>query len=214
MTSRDPSRIRKEYLRHELKDSQAGDDPFDLFAFWFMEAVRVEGQDANVMCLSTADEAGRPSARMVLLKGFSHDGFSFFTNFRSRKGRELEARPYAALTFYWHDMERQVRISGSVSKLSPKESNEYFNARPADSRISAIISPQSQAIPSRDWLENKRKSWVDGHDLTKIKRPANWGGYRVIPDTIEFWQGRENRLHDRILFTLDSGTWQRSRLAP
>jgi len=206
--------MRKEYLRHELKDEQAGDDPFDLFAFWFMDAVRSVGEDANVMCLSTADVEGRPSARMVLLKGFSREGFTFFTNYESRKGRELSGKPYAALTFYWHDLERQVRITGRTAKIPAKESNEYFNARPADSRISAIISPQSKEIPSREWLEKQRKSWIENNDVEKMKRPARWGGYRVIPDRIEFWQGRENRLHDRILFTLDSGNWKRSRLAP
>ena len=214
MTSRDPSHIRKEYLMHELKDDQAGENPFDLFAFWFIDAVRTEGEDANVMCLSTADEAGRPSARMVLLKGFSKEGFTFFTNFKSRKGRELAKRPYAALTFYWHDLERQVRINGRVVRISAKESSEYFDARPADSRISAIISPQSTEIPSREWLEKQRESWIRKNDVTKMKKPSFWGGYRIIPETIEFWQGRENRLHDRILFENVEGGWKKTRLAP
>jgi pyridoxamine 5'-phosphate oxidase len=168
------------------------------------------------MTLSTATSEGRPSARIVLLRGYDERGFCFFTNYSSQKGKELAANPYAAVTFHWVELERQVRIAGRVEKVTAAESDVYFQSRPSQSRIGAWSSPQSNVIPSRDALEQFFDDYQERYsDVTAIPRPEHWGGYRVIPERIEFWQGRPNRLHDRLCFTrIDQGRWTLQRLAP
>ena len=167
----------------------------------------------NAMTLATVSAAGRPSARMVLLKGVDHGGFVFFTNYKSRKGRELTANPEAALLFYWTELEREVRIEGRVEKISAQESDEYFGSRPLGSRHAAIASPQSKVVPDRAALEALFAEAEQRHG-DETPRPAHWGGYRLLPAAIEFWQGRANRLHDRVLYTLKSRGWKIERLAP
>lgn len=205
-------KIRKEYLKSALDENSIHPDPFVQFEIWFDEAIRIVREDANAMALASVSARGEPSARMVLLKSFDERGFVFFTNYNSRKGSDLAGNPHAALLFYWKEMERQVRISGRIKKVSRLESDDYFRSRPMESRISAVISPQSKIIPDRDFLEMK------SNDLRKsgkaIKRPGNWGGYRLVPEVFEFWQGRENRLHDRIAYAKRRSGWELSRLAP
>ncbi len=206
--------IRKEYIRHSLDEKDVLADPVDQFHTWFLEAVKAEVEEVNAMTLATADANGTPSARIVLLKGVDRNGFSFFTNYNSKKGRDLAANPKAALVFFWKELERQVRISGTVSRLSEAESDEYFLSRPEGSRIGAWSSPQSEMIVSREILE----TWVSEKEKMfsgkSIDRPEFWGGYLVKPLQIEFWQGRESRLHDRLLYMLNEGNWRISRLAP
>ncbi len=206
--------LRKEYKRSELADDTVDPDPFLQFRTWFEEAMHADIDEANAITLATADREGRPSARIVLLKSFDKKGFTFFTNYEGRKSRDLKENPRAALLMFWKELERQVRIEGRVEVVPAKESDKYFDSRSLESRISAAISPQSEEVPSRRYLEelwvNKLKELND----RKLLRPGHWGGYRVIPDRIEFWQGRPNRLHDRILYSLKQGKWRISRLAP
>ena len=206
--------LRKEYKRSELADNTVDPDPFVQFRAWFEEAMHADIDEVNAITLATADAEGRPSARIVLLKPFDKKGFTFFTNYEGRKSRDLKENPHAALLVFWKELERQVRIEGRGTVVPAKESDTYFNSRSLESRISAAISPQSQEVPSRRYLEelwvNKLKELTD----SELLRPGHWGGYRVIPDRIEFWQGRPNRLHDRILYSLDKGKWRISRLAP
>jgi len=207
--------LRTEYHRGELREEEAGDDPLALFQRWFGEAVAGGGRDPNAMALATVDPTGQPSVRIVLCKEFDNRGFVFFTNFSSRKGEELAANPRASLLFYWAELERQVRISGPVAKVAAEESDRYFAQRPRSARIGAWASPQSQTIPGRAVLEEgtaRMEQRFAGQ--SDPPRPAHWGGYRLEPGAIEFWQGRPSRLHDRLLYTLDSGTWKRARLAP
>lgn len=210
----DDKQSRHEYLNSKLDMNDLNADPFAQFRYWFNDALNAHPDDANAMVLATADAGGKPSARVVLLKGFDKEGFVFFTNYNSRKGMQITANPNAALIFFWYKLERQVRIEGRIEKTSRKESDEYFKIRPEGSNISAIISPQSQRIPNREYLENLKQDHLNlFHDKT-IDRPENWGGYRMVPDLFEFWQGRENRLHDRFNYTWTSGSWEIYRLAP
>ncbi len=191
------------------------DDPMEQFAVWFREA-EADVALEQAMTLATVDERGRPDARMVLLKGFGADGFRFFTNYESAKGVELEANPRAALVIYWRELDRQIRIRGAVERLSGEDSDEYFASRPRDSRIASSISPQSRPI-EREELERLYRERVEELGDEEPVRPGHWGGYLVRPDEIEFWQGRENRMHDRFLFTRKSGNedgWTIRRLAP
>ena len=205
---------RHEYLNSKLDINDLNADPFVQFRYWFNDALKAHPDEANAMVLATADSGGKISARVVLLKGFDKEGFVFFTNYNSRKGRQIDANPNAALIFFWHKLERQVRIEGWIEKTSRKESDEYFSIRPEGSNISAIISPQSQRIPNREYLEQLKQDHLNlFHDKT-IDRPHNWGGYRLVPDLFEFWQGRENRLHDRFEYTWTGGSWEIYRLAP
>jgi pyridoxamine 5'-phosphate oxidase len=189
-------------------------DPFVQFRYWFNDALKAHPGDANTMVLATADSNGRSSARVLLLKGFDKEGFVFFTNYNSMKGRQIAVNPNAALVFYWHELERQVRIEGRIEKTSRRESDEYFKIRPEESNISAVISPQSQRIPDRRYLEHLKHVHMNLFRNKIIERPENWGGYRLIPDLFEFWQGRENRLHDRFEYSWTSGGWEIHRLAP
>ncbi|HSR67700.1 MAG TPA: pyridoxamine 5'-phosphate oxidase [Acidobacteriota bacterium] len=208
------SDIRREYRSGGLSEAEAGHDPLLLFGRWFEEARSVMGEDCNAMTLATADQGGRPSLRVVLLKGFGQDGFIFFSNYESRKGRELEENPQAALNFHWSPLERQVRIEGGVSKLAEPESERYFQSRPRLSRLAAAVSPQSREIPDRRQLEKRMEELEKRLQGGEVERPPSWGGYRVHPQHIEFWQGRPGRLHDRILFQRVDEGWRRSRLAP
>lgn len=196
--------------------SAVQDDPIPQFERWLEEALRAEVPEPNAMTLSTATANGIPSARIVLLKGLDKGGFLFYTNYQSQKGRELSENPYAALTFLWHELQRQVRVEGRVERLSPEASTEYFQSRPKSSQIGAWVSPQSQPIESREVLEKREQElWEKYEDAEQLPRPDHWGGFRVLPQRIEFWQGRPSRLHDRIFFERDtSGEWRKSRLAP
>jgi len=205
--------IRKDYSKNTIDERKVEKNPFDQFLLWLNDAIEAGIEEPNAMALATVSEKGFPSARMVLLKHADRNGFVFFTNYNSRKGRHLETNPNAALLFHWEDMERQVRIEGRVEKTEVGESDAYFNLRPTDSRINAIISPQSKKIPDRDTLEQLRADYIASG--AAIVRPENWGGYRLKPVYFEFWQGRPNRLHDRISYcgSPEEG-WKIRRLAP
>ncbi len=207
------AQLRKNYTFGQLSETDVPGNPLPLFKLWFDQAVRAECPEPNSMTLATADKAGNPSARIVLLKGADENGFSFFTNYESQKGKELAARPQAALLFHWHELERQIRIQGVVERISAAESDEYFHSRPFASRIGAWASPQSLAIPNREFLEEAEKHFKMEFGDTP-PRPEHWGGYRLRPTEIEFWQGRPSRLHDRIHYKLDGSAWKVSRLAP
>jgi pyridoxamine 5'-phosphate oxidase len=207
------AQLRKNYTFGQLSETEVPPNPLNLFQIWFDQAAKAECPEPNSMTLATADSAGNPSARIVLLKGADSAGFTFFTNYRSQKGKELANRPHAALLFHWHELERQVRIKGMVERISSSESDEYFHSRPAASRIGAWASPQSTEIPNREFLEEAEKRFAaDFGD--KPPRPEHWGGYRLHPTEIEFWQGRPSRLHDRIHYQLDGERWRIARLAP
>lgn len=206
--------IRKDYQLKSLSEHEVDQNPFTQFSVWWNEAVQSDIVEVNAMALSTVTSAGRPSSRIVLLKGYDEQGFVFFTNYSSDKGQQLTQNHFAALLFFWKELERQVRIEGVVSKVSEEESDAYFNSRPAGSRLGAWASPQSQKISDREVLNNELMKFSEQFDQENIPRPAHWGGYRVKPTRIEFWQGRSNRLHDRILYEQDNDNWQISRLAP
>jgi pyridoxamine 5'-phosphate oxidase len=210
-----PAEIRKEYTRKGLMESDMETDPVRQFNMWWLEAVEANIVEVNAMTLATASADGIPSARIVLMKGFSEKGFIFFTNYDSFKGQQLSENPKACLLFFWKELERQVRITGIVEKLSGEESNAYFQSRPRASQVGAVASPQSQVIESRQWLDEKYKEVVQQFENTTVERPSHWGGYLVTPVIIEFWQGRPGRLHDRIQYTLsEDGNWKIERLAP
>lgn len=206
--------LRREYKSRALTEAEAKDDPVAQFAIWFDEAVKSQLLDVNAMSVATASSAGEPSVRTLLLKGFSESGFVFFTNYESAKGRDLEKNPRVALLFFWAELERQVRINGSVSKISRQESEAYFHSRPFDSQVGALASPQSRAIDGRGPLEAKLQQLLKEYEGREVPMPEYWGGYRVVPDLIEFWQGRASRLHDRLLYTKSPTGWTRTRLAP
>jgi pyridoxamine 5'-phosphate oxidase len=204
--------IRKDYILKSFDENAAHPHAIRQFDIWWQEALASNIPEANAMTLATASADGVPSARIVLLKGYDDNGFIFFTNYNSYKAQQLAENPRACLVFFWKELERQVRITGIIEKTTEKISEEYFDSRPEMSRISAMASPQSEVIESREWLENEIARITNSKS---IKRPANWGGYVVRPITIEFWQGRPNRLHDRIQYTLEeTGGWKMERLAP
>jgi pyridoxamine 5'-phosphate oxidase len=208
--------IRKNYSLKSLSEKDVLPHPVDQFDQWWQEVLKSAIDEPNAMTLATASADGLPSARIVLLKGFSENGFIFFTNYNSFKGKQLAENPKACLVFFWKELERQVRITGFAEKITVQESEEYFSSRPVESQIGALVSPQSQVIESREWLEDQFKKFQDDSLAeSSLKRPAHWGGYRVKPVIIEFWQGRPGRLHDRVEYTLtDSGEWKIERLAP
>jgi pyridoxamine 5'-phosphate oxidase len=209
----DLAALRQEYMRAGLHEKDLDADPFAQFGIWFEEALRSGIALANAMTLATATRKGRPSARTVLLKGYDPRGFVFYTHYRSRKGLELEENPRAMLLFCWEELERQVGIEGTVTQVSAADSDAYFASRPLGSRLSATISPQSETVPSREALETKleeaSKRWKDAPP-----RPKHWGGYRLAAEQFEFWQGRKDRLHDRLRYRRISGGWKIERLAP
>ena len=207
------SDFRKSYELGELDEAEAMQGPLALFQRWMDEAIAHDVSEPTAMTVATVGANGRPSTRVVLLKGFDAHGMVWFTNYESRKGEELALNPYAALQFHWVEMERVVRIEGRVEKTSDRESDDYFKSRPLDSRLGAWASPQSRVISSRAVLvANAAKAAVQ-HGLNPA-RPPHWGGYRLVPERFEFWQGRRSRLHDRLSFRLDAGAWLKERLAP
>ena len=215
MTSPSVADLRREYARARLDESDVSHDPMVEFARWFAEAQEARVLEPNAMTLATADADGAPAARIVLLKGFDERGLVFFTDYRSRKGAELEANPRAALVFYWGELERQIRISGRVIRTSAEESETYFRSRPLGSRLGAWVSHQSRVIPSREVLEQDLREVEARFGDGEVPLPGHWGGYRLEPATVEFWQGRPSRLHDRIRYRRQpSGRWLIERLSP
>lgn len=208
--------MRRDYTRDGLSEAQAPADPFVLFHQWFAEAVDIEQPpvEPNAMTLATVDRDGRPHCRVLLLKALDARGFTFFTNYDSAKGEQLAARPYAAMTFFWPSLERQVRIEGRVEKVSAAESDAYFQVRPLGSRLGAWASPQSRVIEGREELERLLAQTEQRFMDTAPHCPEHWGGYRLLPERMEFWQGRASRLHDRLNYRLEDSGWLRERLAP
>jgi pyridoxamine 5'-phosphate oxidase len=206
--------IRKDYQLKSLSELEVSKDPFAQFSLWWDEAVQSEILEVNAMALSTITDEGKPSSRIVLLKAYDASGFVFFTNYNSNKGQQLNQNGYASLLFFWKELERQVRIDGVCTKVATEESDAYFYSRPVGSRLGAWASPQSEKIEDREVLNQQLAAVTEKFGLDNVPRPPHWGGYRVMPTRIEFWQGRSNRLHDRILYEQLENGWQISRLAP
>jgi pyridoxamine 5'-phosphate oxidase len=214
MNSKSLADIRKDYILRTFDEQDVNPDPFEQFKQWLHEAIQSEVNEPNAMTLATATTDGQPHARIVLLKGFDHDGAVFFTNYQSHKGLQLAQNPRVGLVFFWPELERQVRIEGSASKVDPEHSDRYFLSRPLGSQIGAHASPQSSVIVNRQHLEDRVKEFEELFAKQPLLRPEHWGGYVVKPERFEFWQGRSSRLHDRFLFTHQNNTWTCERLAP
>lgn len=210
----DISSIRKDYQLKSLSEEDVAKNPFDQFAKWWDEAIKSEIDEVNAMTLATVDQRNRPSARIVLLKDYNSSGFVFYTNYESNKGTQIESNPYASLVFFWKELERQVRIEGKCERVASSESDAYFKSRPVGSQIGAAASPQSSIISDRSILTDKVEELEKQFPNGNIPRPSHWGGYRLIPETIEFWQGRSSRLHDRIKYLKEGDIWKIVRLAP
>ena len=207
--------LRRDYALKTLDEGEVDRDPLKQFGTWMFEAIQAQVPEPTAMTLATADAKGRPSARIVLLKGLDPRGFVFYTNYQSRKGKNLAQNPLAAMTFLWKELERQVRIEGKIEKVTPQESAAYYATRPLGSRIGAWASPQSVVVAGQSWLIKTFQYYTERFKHGKIPKPPHWGGYRVKPVRIEFWQGRPNRMHDRILYTeANQGSWKIERLAP
>lgn len=206
--------IRRDYGELSLSEDSAQPDPLRQFKLWFDDVLEQEKNDPTAMVLSTVDKDGFPDSRVVLLKGIVDGNFIFYTNYQSTKSVQIQNTPYAALNFYWPQMARQVRIRGRVKKVSKEQSDAYFSSRPLTSQFSAIISQQSQVIEHREQLEKTLNELIQQHGQEPVLRPEHWGGYMIVPDEIEFWQGRDNRLHDRIHYYRQKGEWAHRRLAP
>ncbi|MEA5098642.1 MAG: pyridoxamine 5'-phosphate oxidase [Burkholderiaceae bacterium] len=206
--------LRREYTQASLSDANLLADPIEVFSLWFDEAYKAQIFEPNIMSVSTVGEDGRPSSRVMLLNGHDSRGFAWFNSYNSRKGQELKANPFAAILFFWPELERQIRIEGPVERVSDEENDAYFYSRPLHSRLSAVASAQSKPVQSREEMESHLAE-VTAQYGDNPPRPASWGGYRLVPDRIEFWQGRRSRFHDRILFTRQpDGSWQHQRLQP
>lgn len=206
--------IRREYGDLALSENDAHACPIEQFKRWFSDVIDVEPADPTAMLLSTVDENGHPDSRVVLLKGVEEGAFVFYTNYQSTKSIQIHNNPNVALNFYWPSLARQVRIRGQARRVSTTQSDDYFASRPKASQFSAIVSPQSRVISGRDQLERELKELIANHQQDSIMRPSHWGGYKVIPEEFEFWQGRDSRLHDRIHYVQDQGVWLHHRLAP
>jgi pyridoxamine-phosphate oxidase len=211
MSSKDIHNHRRNYTLHELTENKISPNPYEQFGWWFEDAGKAEILEPNAMVLSTATSGGWPSSRIVLLKAFSERGFVFYSNYHSRKGREMEQNNKASLLFYWDKLERQVRIEGPVDKIEATLSEIYFSSRPFESRLSAIVSEQSEEIPSREYLEDRLEA---AKQEGTVRRPEHWGGYQLDAVYFEFWQGRASRLHDRIVYVKENDAWKIKRLAP
>ena len=214
MESPDLAALRAEYAREGLDEADAGSDPVALFARWLDDAVAAGIHEPNSMALATADASGRPSVRIVLLKGFDEAGAVFYTNYDSLKGRELSVNPWASAVLLWHELQRQVRIDGRVARVDPAQSDAYFGSRPRGAQIGAVASQQSRTIQDRVQLEAQVADAERTFDGREVERPEQWGGFRIALDVLEFWQGRPNRVHDRIRFTRAGDAWTRERLQP
>jgi pyridoxamine 5'-phosphate oxidase len=210
----DASNMRKEYISTGLDKADVDHDPVVQFHVWFENAIDADLHEPNAMILATATGEGKPSARTVLLKGYDERGFVFYTNYEGRKAGELETNPECALLFYWGELERQVRVEGTVSRISEQESDAYFASRPRGSRLGAWASQQSRPVEHRSVLEERIRALEAEYEGREIPRPPFWGGYRVEPESIEFWQGRESRLHDRLVYRREDGAWRMERLQP
>ena len=207
--------LRREYSGLPLEESAAPKNPYVLFEDWFDAAVKSKVPDPHAMVLATADRSGKPSARVVLMRGFDENGFVFYTNYGSRKGREISSNPFGAVVFFWREVDRQVRAEGEIMRVTASESDRYFDSRPRESRIAAWASSQSSTLGSRKVLDDLFVKFSDEFRNRPLVRPPNWGGFRLSAERIEFWQGRPNRLHDRLLYSRDkSGSWTVARLAP
>jgi pyridoxamine 5'-phosphate oxidase len=205
--------LRLDYTQAGLETGDS--NPFQQFQVWFQQALDAKLLEPNAMTLATVTAAGKPHARIVLLKGFDERGFAFYTNFQSQKGQELALNPHAALVFLWKDLERQVRVTGKIERVADAEADQYYHSRPLGSQLGAWASPQSEVIPNRQFLVDRLAQFTAQYQDKEIPRPANWGGLRVVPSEIEFWQGRTSRLHDRLRYQLQAaGNWQIDRLAP
>ena len=212
--SKNIAEIRKDYKLQSLLESDISQDPFEQFGYWWNDAVNSDIDEVNAMTLATSTISGTPSARIVLLKGYSNEGFKFFTNYQSHKAGEMELNPKVALVFFWKELERQIRIEGTVEKVSAEESDEYFESRPIKSKIGAWASPQSKTVSNRLWIEESFEEYSNKFIEEVVPRPPHWGGYIVKPSLLEFWQGRRSRLHDRIQFKKEGIGWKIERLAP
>jgi len=207
--------IRRDYMLAKLDEETVGNDPIAFFHRWFTDAEEAQITDVNAMTLATVDSRFQPHARIVLLKGLEENGFVFYTNYDSNKGKEIDLHPHVSLLFYWHELERQVRIEGAIEKVPDHVSDSYFHSRPEGSRLGAWASPQSKKINDRNELDLNYQKYSEEFSKIKIPRPPHWGGYKVNPHSIEFWQGRASRMHDRILFqTTPNDGWSKCRLAP
>ena len=206
--------LRHDFTKQMLDKTDVNTDPVLQFEKWFKEAVDAKVNEPNAMSISTVSAEGKPSSRIVLLRNFDQDGFVFYSNYNSRKGMEIHANPYASLLFFWPELERQVRIEGVLKKQSPEESNLYFNSRPRESKLGAWTSEQSKKIESRAVLDRAYAENEKKYPGNEVPRPAFWGGYVLIPESIEFWQGRASRLHDRILYSREGKSWKIDRLSP
>jgi pyridoxamine 5'-phosphate oxidase len=206
--------LRSEYHQRQLNEAEVLTNPFKQFEAWFQEAIDAKCHDPNAMTLATSTFEGKPSARVVLLKMFDERGLAFFTNYESKKSRQILQNPFGAVVFFWPELERQIRIEGKIVRSTDAESDQYFRTRPEGSKIGAWASPQSQVIPNRRYLEQLQADFREEFSGKTIRRPTNWGGYRLVPSLFEFWQGRANRLHDRIQYTFANDAWVAERLAP